>query len=230
MRTFILKWNPADGNYSAEQFRNDLEEIADGGTIEMNWTVADYVRQKNNDRFFMIREGRGNNGVAMAGYFSSHTFIDDEWEGEGTRHVANIDPLVWIDIDEAPFVSLDELKASIPDFSWEDVPSGTLIEDCLAAKLEHIWLRYLYEHQDIFDGGQAAKSWDFDLEDFESVPPTLQVLLKERYGCTCERCHKDEKEVVEMAYHVILDDYNPEAPKPLNSHLHCLCNECWFGT
>lgn len=229
MKTFILKWNPATTAYNAEQFHNDLQEIADGGNVDISWPVSDYTRVQHGDRFLLIREGEGNSGIAMAGYFCSDAFIDDEWEGEGSRFIADIDPLVWVDVEAAPCVSLDELKKTVPEFNWDGAPSGTFIDDGLAAKVEHLWLNYLYDHQDIFDGCLAAKSWDFDLEDFESVPPTLQTYLKQRYGSTCERCHRTEKEVSEMVYHVILDDYDPEHPAPLNKHLHCLCDECWFG-
>lgn len=229
MNTFILKWNPTTSEYKTEQFRNDIQELAEGASIDIPWPVESEHRVRYGDRFFIIREGRGNNGIVMAGYFCSDSFIDDSKDAHTHTYIAEIDPLVLVNIDEAEYVSFDDLRNMVKDVDWDDCPMVTMITEKQAALIENIWLQYMYNNQELFDGYRAGKSWDFDLEDFESVPPTLQTYFKNRYGSDCEKCHRKESEVTEMAYHLVLDDYNPENPAPLNHHLHCLCSECWFG-
>lgn len=229
MNTFILKWNPAISAYSAEQFINDLQELAEGSSLDIVWPLGKDCQIHHGDRIFVLREGNHNNGIVMAGYFCSDSYIDDNADSADECFAADIDPLVMINTDEVPYISMEDLKNGIKDVDWDACTSIIAITDTQAALLEHICLQYLYDHQEIFEGMNAAKSWDFDLENFESIPPTLQEYYKKRYGSNCERCHRKESEVTEMAYHLVLDDYDPEHPAPMNHHLHCLCSECWFG-
>jgi len=227
MSTFILTWNPAISEYKMDQFHRDLKTVNDGEDADLYWPVEDHDDCLDGDRFFMLRTGRGHTGICMAGYFYSDPFEDDEVKN-GKRYIAGIDPLVWINTDEADYISLDELKALLPDIDWDHLESGTLISDEEAGLLEDAWLKYLYKHQNIFNGYAAGKSWDFDLEDFESVPESLQDYYKETLGDKCEKCGRGEEEVIELAYHVVLGD-DTTGSLPLRHVLHCYCSECWFN-
>lgn len=228
MSTFILTWNPAISEYKMDQFHHDLKTVNDGESADLYWPVEEYEDCQEGDRFFMIRTGRGHTGICMAGYFYSDPFEDDDHSDSSKRYISGIDPLVWINTDEADHISLDTLKTLLPKIKWDRLESGTLISDEDAAIIEEAWLNYLYKHQDIFNGYAAGKSWDFDLEDFESIPEPLQVLYKETRGNVCEKCGRKEEEVDEMAYHLVLnEDYSGSTP--LEKMLHCYCNECWFG-
>jgi len=226
MSTFILTWNPAISDYKMDQFHRDLKTVNDGESANLYWPVEDHEDCLDGDRFFMIRTGRGHTGICMAGYFYSDPFEDDE-HSSNKRFIAGIDPLVWINTDEADYISLDDLKKLLPEINWDRIESGTLIDDEDAAVIEDAWLHYLYKHQDFFNGYAAGKSWDFDLEDFESIPESLQMLYKDTRGDSCEKCGRKEEEVTELAYHLVLDnDYTGRTP--LEKMLHCYCNECWF--
>ena len=228
MSTIILTWNPAISEYKMDQFQNDLETVNEGDTADIYWPVEEYDDCLEGDRFFMIRTGRGNTGICMAGYFCSDSFVDGEHNVTSKRYIVGIDPLVMVNTDEAEFLSLDFLKAKLPNIDWEHLESGTLISDADAGALEDLWVRYLYHNQDMYNGFKAAKSWNFELEDFETIPEHLQELYKQTKGSVCEKCGKHEDEVEEMAYHIVLDG-DTEAKQPFDSHLHCYCSDCWFN-
>lgn len=228
MSTFILTWNPAISEYKMSQFHSDLKIINDGDTADLYWPVEEHEDCYEGDRFFMIRTGRGHTGICMAGYFHSDSFEDDEYQGPKKRYVVGIDPLVLVNTDETEYISIDALKEVLPSIDWEHIECGTMISEEEAGILEDYFLRYLYKHQDMYNGYKAAKSWNFDLEDFESIPEHLQEYYKDNIGCTCEKCGRHEDEVDEMAYHLVLDG-DTAAKAPYDSHLHCYCSECWFG-
>ena len=228
MNTVILTWNPALSDYKTEQFRDDFLTVVDGDTPQIAWPVGPDERCKDADRFFMIRQGMGSTGICMAGYFYSDAFEDDDWEGEGKRFKVSIDPLVMINTERGEHLSLKDLKTAIPTVNWEAITSGTVISEEEAGKLEDMWLAFLYKNITHTEDGHIAVSDDFDLEDFESIPASLQTYYKKNIRNTCERCGKSEQEVNELAFHFVWDD-NDDTSTPLLKRLHCYCNECWFG-
>ena len=225
MSTFILTWNPAVSDFTAEAFRSSLGVLHAGEGADMCWPVPEDCRCGEEDRFFVLRTGGAAPGLCMAGYFSSAPYEDDDYDGTGTRFVADIDPLVMVADDG--ILPLAQLQAAVPGIGWEGLDGVTLIVDDEAGMLEDCWVRHLYALRDSFDGRVAAKSWNFELDNFESIPDHLQRLYKRDRGCVCEKCGKREDEVQEMAYHLVLDGVQPG--DDYDSRLHCYCEECWFN-
>lgn len=224
MNTFILTWNPNADVYKPSDFQHDLQQVIDGDNVHLYRRIIDHKHCNDGDRFFMVRTDQPHAGICMAGYFCSNVFLD-----EGV-HCTTIDPLLMVDTEMFDSITLDDLQKLLPDVDWKNLHSGTMISEKDAGLLEEAWLEYLYKHLLEFEDDSnmnAVMSWDFDIEDFESVPPSLQKLYKKRYGNTCERCGRSENEVDELAYHVVMD----EAPvgKSIRQYLRCYCSDCWFG-
>lgn len=227
MKTVILTWNPSISHYSADDFSRDFLIIADGETPNLSWNVGKNNMLEEGDRFFVIRQGMGSTGVAIAGYLNSDSYEDDERDGKNNYKV-NLDPMIYFHTDRGPHITMKDLRQLVPGIDWDNVVSGTELKDEQSAKIEDELLHFVYERHDVFDNVRATTAWNYDIEDFETITPSLQAYYKKNRGCKCEKCGKKEGEVIEMAYHFILGD-NPDYSVPFNKRLHCLCSDCWFG-
>ena len=70
--TIILMWNPTISSYTMERFENDLKDLYVGWMDDdFNWSVWEYEKAKEGDKFFMVKVGPVNNGILMAGKFTS---------------------------------------------------------------------------------------------------------------------------------------------------------------
>lgn len=234
MNTFLLTWNPATSDYRMEQFERDIAMIAQSDTSEITIAVDDSIEIDQYDRFFAIRVGKGGyNGIVMAGYIISNAYDGDESKGQRPdRLYVDVDVLQMIHTEMAPMVSLKRLQEVMPTFEWSNLMECNKLSDEEAEAIEMEWLKYLYENQDIYDGIKAVASWEYDIEDFETVPEAAQRFLKRKYGCKCEDCELEEDEDTEgheFAYHLILPEDGDCKRHPLKSVLHCYCDECWFN-
>ena len=46
---------------------------------DFNWSVWEYEKAKEGDKFFMVKVGPGTNGIVMAGKFTSEPYKDEDW-------------------------------------------------------------------------------------------------------------------------------------------------------
>lgn len=49
---------------------------------DFNWSVWEYEKAKEGDKFFMVKVGPGTNGIVMAGKFTSEPYKDEDWSGK----------------------------------------------------------------------------------------------------------------------------------------------------
>lgn len=148
MKTYILMWNPAFSSYTKERFENDLIEL---NTLEYaegvgNWSVWEHEKAEDGDRFFMVRVGKGNTGIVMAGTFGSNPYQDEDWSGKN-RPTFYMDLLidVQVDSDYVPVLSTAILTEKLPGFDWTGGHSGRLLDQESAERLEALWEEY-YDH------------------------------------------------------------------------------------
>jgi hypothetical protein len=150
MNTIILFWNPSISSYKFEDFQRELEEISDGYN-DMNWSVWEYEKAHQGDRFFMVRCGEGNTGICMSGYFTSKPYKAEDWSGRGREtFYMDLEPDVMIHPEYSPILTTKELAASIPSFDWTGGHSGRLLNEADAEKLENIWKSFIEKNDGIF--------------------------------------------------------------------------------
>ena len=148
--TFILTWNPNISSVTLEDHRYGLENIF---TEYFNWSIWDYKKVKNGDRFFLIAVGEGKTGVVMSGVFDSQPYEAEDWSGKG-RQVYYIDmlPNVILDPENTTILSTKELSVAIPTFNWEGGHSGRMLSQEQAQQLETMWESFLNENKEKVDG------------------------------------------------------------------------------
>ena len=142
-KTFIMRWNTDISNYKLSEFENAMEDFFDEG-FYYDWSIWDYQKAHVGDRFYMVRTGKGKNGVVMRGYIMGEPYPDEDWSGKGRRvYYIRMKPLTMLDPERAPMmITTDELSEKIPGFDWKEGHSGMILSDEQAAKLEVIWDRY----------------------------------------------------------------------------------------
>lgn len=159
--TIILMWNPTVSSYTMERFESDLKDLYGGWMDDdFNWSVWEYEKVKEGDKFFMVKVGPGTNGIVMAGKFTSEPYKDEDWSGK-KRIVYYMDMEVthMIHPDRCPLLTSEMLTKEIPDFVWTDGHSGQILNDEQAKKLDALWDAYLNGNLDIFEI-RAAKLVD----------------------------------------------------------------------
>lgn len=154
MKTFILMWNPAFSSYTKERFENDLIELNNDDCAEGvgNWSVWEHEKAEDGDRFFMVRVGKQNTGIVMAGYFISEPYQDEDWSGKHRpTFYMDLDIHTQVDSDYVPVLSTSFLMKKLPGFDWTGGHSGRLLNQELAEQLEELWKEYLDKIRTIDD-------------------------------------------------------------------------------
>lgn len=150
MNTFILKWNPAISSYGMDRFNDDFyfgkkNIVEDESPWDFNWSVWDYEKAHEGDRFFMLKVGEGqNNGIVMSGVFCSEPYEGEDWSGKGRKTFymdMEFDMVVDPTTDKVLPTSL--LTERLPMIEWTKGHSGVLIEPDAALVLEKAWYTHL---------------------------------------------------------------------------------------
>ena len=151
-QTVILKWNPSISSYKMDQFEEELDLIDDGFIIDdANWSVWEYDKAKNGDKFYMLKVGPGVNGIVMCGVLTSEPYQCEDWSGKGrTVYYMDMGITEMIHPDRCPILTSEELAKAIPDFDWNGGHSGVVLTQEQAQKLNALWKIYLEKHTEIF--------------------------------------------------------------------------------
>lgn len=150
MNTFILKWNPAISSYGMDRFDEDFyfgkkEIIEDETPWDFNWSVWEYEKAHEGDRFFMLKVGDGeNNGIVMSGVFCSEPYEDEDWSGKGRKtFYMDMDFDIVVDPATDKVLPTSLLTEHLPMIEWTKGHSGVLIEPEAALTLEKAWYAHL---------------------------------------------------------------------------------------
>lgn len=142
-KTFILMWNPA---ISSVTIHNHIDSISMIDEWDFNWSVYEWQKAHEGDRFFMVRVGDGNTGIVMSGVFSSEPYTDRDWNRLRQSHqiyYMDMIPNYIINPETIPIITTAQLQEAIPDFEWTKGHSGTLLTEEQAQKLEILFADYL---------------------------------------------------------------------------------------
>lgn len=107
---------------------------------ESNWTRNIY----SGSEFFIIqREGIDIPGIIMHGFIDHEgIFIDQDRPSRG-YHGVYIKDYQKIDPDKYRILSVDTLKAAMPEFTWDLATSGRILSGPYVRTLHKIWREYL---------------------------------------------------------------------------------------
>ena len=158
MNTFLLLWNPAISSYTIDRCEEEFnfqdspqrDFIDNEGYFpwDLNWTVKDWETARSGDRFFMLRVGENQpNGIVMSGKFSSNPYVDDDWSGKKRiTHYVDLEFDAAIHPDSPKILFSDILEKHFPDRDWRKGPSGQMVDEKTASKLEELWKDHIYQY------------------------------------------------------------------------------------
>ena len=150
-KTFILMWNPA---ISSTTIHNHIDSIAHIDNWRFDWSVHEWEKAHEGDRFFMVRVGEGKTGIVMSGVFTSEPYTDRDWNRlRQSRQIYYMDmhPNFIVNPETMPIITTAQLQEAIPDFEWSKGHSGTLLTDVQAERLEQLFKDYLATVKDMAD-------------------------------------------------------------------------------
>lgn len=154
LNTFLLRWNPAISSYTMERFDDDMDFYAHNKCWDDNdfdWSVYEWEKAEEGDRFFMMRVGEGRTGIFAAGYFTSDPYKSDDWSGKGREvYYMRMCFEAIFHPERTDIITIEELQRELPDINWEKGHSGELLTPNDAARLEQIWEEHLEKHMDDF--------------------------------------------------------------------------------
>jgi hypothetical protein len=143
MRHILLTWNPGpynDEQWSPGQWESDMVEgTSESKTYDSRWSVGNRVQCiEPGDRAYLLRQGTHGRGVVAIGDITSEPFTDESWRGDGgTAQYVYVTWLEAVPLDQR--IDIQDLKAAIPEFKWDNVySSGREITEHGAA-LEELW-------------------------------------------------------------------------------------------
>ena len=161
--TFILKWNPAISSYTMERLDNDMAEWADNWwDNDFDWSVYEWQKAHEGDRFFMVRVGEGNTGVFAAGRFTSEPYKSEDWSGKGREvYYMKMEFEAVFHPERTAIISTEELEHELPHLDWQKGHSGQMLNIDDAVKLELMWRDFVGQNKTIFLP-RAVKNEDYD--------------------------------------------------------------------
>lgn len=136
---YLMRWNPSISSFKEQDYKECVENAQDGKFC-MNWSIYEWEEARRGDMFYMMRVGDDKSGIAFNGYFLSDPYTGDDWAGSTKRRCYvdivcqnNVEP------EERPFISLQKLKETIPEYNWDNGHSGELLPDGVCEKLDELW-------------------------------------------------------------------------------------------
>ena len=145
-------WNPA---YSSVTMDYHLYCIENFDEEPFDWSVYEWEKAHEGDRFYLVRVGEGKTGIVMSGVFTSEPYVGDDWNksrGNKQIHYMDMQPNFIINPETMPIITTEQLQKAIPDFEWRRGHSGTLLTEDQAQRLEKLFADYLPTVVDKADG------------------------------------------------------------------------------
>ena len=174
-QTFILMWNPA---ISSTTIHNHIDSIAHIDNWRFDWSVHEWEKAHEGDRFFMVRVGNGNTGIVMSGIFISEPYTERDWNRiRKTKeiHYMDMQPNFIVNPETMPIITTAQLQETIPDFEWSKGHSGVLLTEGQAGKLETLFAEYLTSVSDRVDEENVVVKPLKDSQEVDCINAVLQI-------------------------------------------------------
>ena len=161
--TFLLRWNPAISSYSMKRLDEDIEEWADGfWSDDFDWSVHEWERAKEGDKFFLARVGEGNTGIFAAGRFTSNPYEGEDWSGKGRKtYYMRMEFEAVFHPERTDLVTTKALERELPNIDWQKGHSGEMVDSETADRLELMWRDHIWRNKTVYLP-RAAKNEDYD--------------------------------------------------------------------
>lgn len=161
--TFLLRWNPAISSYTMKRLDEDIEEWADGyWPQDFDWSVYEWERAKEGDKFFIVRVGEGNTGIFAAGRFTSDPYEGEDWTGKGRKtYYMSMEFEAVFHPERTDIIPTEALKRELPNIDWQRGYSGEMVDSETADRLELMWRDHIWRNKTVYLP-RAAKNDDYD--------------------------------------------------------------------
>ena len=135
-----------------EQFDSDMEDYAHYEYWDdFNWSVHEWEKAQDGDRFFMLRVGEGKTGIFAAGHFISDPFKGKDWSGKGREvYYMTMEFDALFHPERTEIITTEELQRALPNIDWEKGHSGELITTEDAECLNKMWNEHIKKHAEAF--------------------------------------------------------------------------------
>ena len=135
-----------------EQFDSDMEDYAQYEYWDdFNWSVHEWEKAQDGDRFFMLRVGEGKTGIFAAGHFISDPFKGKDWSGKGREvYYMTMEFDALFHPERTEIITTEELQRALPNIDWEKGHSGELITTEDAECLNKMWNEHIKKHAEAF--------------------------------------------------------------------------------
>ena len=161
--TFLLRWNPAISSYTMKRLDEDIEEWADGfWSDDFDWSVHEWERAKEGDKFFLARVGEGNTGIFAAGRFTSNPYEGEDWSGKGRKtYYMRMEFEAVFHPERTDIIPTEALERELPNIDWQKGHSGEMVDSETADRLELMWRDHIWRNKTVYLP-RAAKNEDYD--------------------------------------------------------------------
>ena len=145
--TYILFWNPQISNDQGDSRLQFVADLLRGCQYEASWSIWDWRKAKDGDRFFRVRCGMPHpedDGIIESGYLVGRPFLGLDWSNYGRKvHYSYLHFDAIIDYNSCPVLSSDKLDLRIPHFDWHGGHSGRLLDEQSTTFLEKLWQEHV---------------------------------------------------------------------------------------
>ena len=134
-------------------YLHDMYRLKHEGDFDYNWSVWDWQKIHEGDRFYLVKVGMyGQTGIVASGIVTSEPYKDEDWSGKG-RETYYVDflPDVLLNPDALPILTCKELATAISDFEWDRGHSGLVLTDDQASLLDALWQEFLKRNTNEFE-------------------------------------------------------------------------------
>lgn len=161
--TFLLRWNPAISSYTMKRLDEDIEEWADGyWPSDFDWSVREWEKAKEGDKFFLARVGEGNTGIFAAGRFTSAPYEGEDWSGNGRKtYYMQMEFEAVFHPERTDIITTEALERELPNINWQKGHSGEMVDSETADRLELMWRDHIWRNKTVYLP-RAAKNEDYD--------------------------------------------------------------------
>lgn len=149
--SFLLTWNPQ--KYNWVDLQNDIEQLEEVGYVEKRWSCGNTKKIKQRNKIYLMKVGKGPNGIMGSGYTTTSSYSDQHWDGtEGkiTNYInVKFDEL--INCDNYNIFNKEKLANIDPKNiqQWFPQNSGISLNTEVSINLEKEWLKFISEEKAI---------------------------------------------------------------------------------
>lgn len=153
MNAYILTWNPSA--YAWDNIDEDIDHIMDAGAIDFSWTCMS-SKPKPGDEFYLSRVNAKRRGIVARGVVENLVKqVDSNYNSRGISNLIEGKLYDLLNPNHSEILSIDKLRALLPDQVWNPRQSGIIIKDSIVPAFRKLWKEfYVVTTKDFFEPSQ----------------------------------------------------------------------------